>query len=234
MVVRTLKNQGYKKFIFVGESFGGLLIQMLKSTKVDCLGLVHLFSVFDFNYSDENFKTICNTYENEVAFYKRYYEVLVAEECGKETTKTNRVANELFDMVWLKDRELFNDVLPVFKALKENEIKIGIISDTTPSLRKTLEALGLGEYISSYTCSKEVGVMKPDPKIYLAALASLGMQPNECLYVDDYLPEVVGAQDVGFMAFRINRDGAEESPLDIKNLSDVLENIKHKNKSIME
>ena len=66
MVIHTLKNQGYKKFIFIGESFGGLLIQMLKSTKVDCLGVVHLFSIFDFNYSDVDFKTICKHYETNV------------------------------------------------------------------------------------------------------------------------------------------------------------------------
>lgn len=49
MVIHTLKLEGYKKFIFIGESFGGLLAQVLESTKVDCLGIVFLFSVFDFN-----------------------------------------------------------------------------------------------------------------------------------------------------------------------------------------
>lgn len=55
-----------------------------------------------------------------------------------------------------------------------------MISDTSPSLRLTLEALGLGEFLDACVCSDEVGVMKPDPRIYRAAL---GVRAEESLYV---------------------------------------------------
>ncbi len=66
MAIHTLKSLGYKNFIFIGESFGGLLLQTLKSTKIDCIGVVHLFSIFDFNYSNINIETIEYHYNNNI------------------------------------------------------------------------------------------------------------------------------------------------------------------------
>ena len=67
MVIHTLKNVGYKKFIFVGESLGGFLIQVLKSTKVDCIGIIFLFSVFDFTKSGEpSFDKILKCYNENI------------------------------------------------------------------------------------------------------------------------------------------------------------------------
>ena len=166
----------------------------------------------------------CKTYENEVLFYQKYYEVLLAEEYGLCDENIKKLAHELFDMVWLKDRVLFGEVKDLFKTLKQNGIKIGIISDTSPSLQKTLEALGLGDYIDSYTCSSLVGVMKPDPKIYNSALESLNVKAEESIYVDGYLPEVEGAKKLGFISFRINRnDNNDKSPFDIENLNQILD-----------
>ena len=69
MVIHTLKNAGYKKFIFIGESLGGFLIQVLQSTKVDCIGIVFLFSVFDFTKAGEpSYDKILECYKNNLPF----------------------------------------------------------------------------------------------------------------------------------------------------------------------
>ena len=67
MVIHTLKKEGYKKFIFIGESLGGLLIQVLKSTKIDCLGIVFFCSVFDFvKGSKPSYDEIVKAYNENV------------------------------------------------------------------------------------------------------------------------------------------------------------------------
>lgn len=45
--------------------------------------------------------------------------------------------------------------------------------------------------------SAEIGIRKPDPGIYLAAADSLGKSPEQCVFVDDRLSNVVGASQVG-------------------------------------
>lgn len=181
-----------------------------------------MFSIFE-KIKKQGFNT--KTYDNEIEFYKQYYKQVLIGECGYENEAIYKTANKLFDLMWLNDRILFSDVIPVFKKLKENGIKIGIISDTTLSLQKTLEVLGLGEYIDCYTSSTEVGIMKPDPKIYLTAISKLNLNPEECIYVDDFIDEVVGADKLGFKAFRINRNEEEKLEYDISSLKEIIKHI---------
>ena len=72
---------------------------------------------------------------------------------------------------------------------------MGVISDTSPSLRLTLKNSGLSDYFESTTCSAFAGCMKPDPRIYRQALSAMGARAEESLYVDDYEPESDGARN---------------------------------------
>lgn len=171
----------------------------------------------------------CKTYENEVAFYKEYYKELLRVEGLTDENIIDKYGLELFNMMWLKDRVLFDEVKFVLKELKQLNLKIGIISDTTPSLQKTLETLNIGNYIDCYTSSTEAGVMKPDPKIYNLALSKLNLKANECIYVDDYDEEVKGAEKLGFKAFRINRNNLEKQYFDISSLIEIIDYINKTN-----
>lgn len=171
----------------------------------------------------------CKTYENEVAFYKEYYKELLRVEGLTDENIIDKYGLELFNMMWLKDRVLFDEVKFVLKELKQLNLKIGIISDTTPSLQKTLETLNIGDYIDCYTSSTEAGVMKPDPKIYNLALSKLNLKANECIYVDDYDEEVKGAEKLGFKAFRINRNNLEKQHFDISSLIEIIDYINKTN-----
>lgn len=48
--------------------------------------------------------------------------------------------------------------------------------------------------------SYEVGAMKPEPKIYHAALEMAGSKPEECFFTDDKPENIVGARAVGIRA----------------------------------
>ena len=70
MVFHTLKLNGYKKFIIIGESFGGVLAQVLKTIKLDVIGIVYFFSTFDFTApSDIPYEKILDCVENNKPMY---------------------------------------------------------------------------------------------------------------------------------------------------------------------
>jgi putative hydrolase of the HAD superfamily len=48
-----------------------------------------------------------------------------------------------------------------------------------------------------FVTSAEIGVMKPDPRIYQAMLEKLGVSPPETIFVDDFLENVEGARRLG-------------------------------------
>lgn len=165
------------------------------------------------------------TVEEEKKFWKRYYYELLLEEGINEDLDS--VADKLLNELWCnKDRLVFEEVIEVLEYFKGKGYRIGVISDTSPSLQLTLEQLGLGEYIESYTCSDIVGVGKPDLKIYNAALESLGVQAQESLYVDDYDVEVEGARNLGFTSFHIVRSNKKAGEWAISSLREIVEYVK--------
>ncbi|MDQ1569191.1 MAG: putative hydrolase of the superfamily, partial [Actinomycetota bacterium] len=94
-------------------------------------------------------------------------------------------------------------------ALKEAGIRIGIICDVgmTPStiLREHLEKHGLLEWFDHWSFSDEVGVYKPDRRIFDHALAGLGgVEPAATAHIGDLRrTDVAGAQALGMRAVRI-------------------------------
>ncbi len=88
---------------------------------------------------------------------------------------------------------------PLYLLSDTNEIHFGYV-------REAVEVLGLfDEFIVSY----QVGVMKPDPRIYQEALRRSGLPAEACVFVDDRPANVEGATRVGMHAFRF------ESPIQL-------------------
>lgn len=168
------------------------------------------------NYPKNGLKSVVD----EIDFWHRYYEKLLISQGITENILEK--SNILFDNIWLKERELFPEVLEVFQYLKENGYQIGIISDTSPSLSLTLEVLGLKEYIDCYICSDLVGVMKSDRRIYQATLDALNVCAEECIYVDDYDVEADGARKMGFTAFHIKRDEELKKEWEVSSLRELI------------
>jgi glucose-1-phosphatase len=82
-------------------------------------------------------------------------------------------------------------------------LKIGCLSDTDPMHWSCVEAqYPFIRRIKYKTLSFRAGLRKPDPRIFQAAVTSVGLPPAECLYVDDLEDNVVGASAAGLRAVR--------------------------------
>jgi putative hydrolase of the HAD superfamily len=93
----------------------------------------------------------------------------------------------------------------VLSALTASGYRLGLISNTgrTPgyALRTILELLGLGQFFHAMVFSNEHGECKPQPSIFNALRASLGVEFDEMLFVGDNLyADVYGAQKCGMAA----------------------------------
>ncbi len=167
------------------------------------------------------------TVEAEITFWKSYYPLLLEHLGVRE--KVEERGQILFEELWCNnDRILFEEVVEVMTYFKDRGFKIGIISDTFPSLQMTLEQLDLGQFIDSYTCADVVGASKPDPLIFNTALDSLGVTAEESLFVDDYDVEADGARDLGFTSFCIRRKGDGNRPWDIQSMREIVDYVEKK------
>ena len=76
--------------------------------------------------------------------------------------------------------------------------RLGVIANSDGHIAELLYEVGLGKYFASFTDSARVGYEKPDPRIFQAALESLGAKPEESLFVGDISSvDYLGAKGVG-------------------------------------
>ena len=129
---------------------------------------------------------------------------------------TRRAARQVREATWV----LYDDVLPVMKALKEKGLVLGLISNMY------LGRAGLDPFLNVVVTPKDVGASKPDPLIFRAALKRAGVAAKAAVYVgDQYELDVVGARKVGVRPILIDRYGIITETLDcpvIQSLSEVL------------
>ena len=175
-----------------------------------------------FTLASEGRKPWYKTLEDERAFFKRYYRYLLVEEGVSKDLDAR--AELLFRELWCNgDRKLFPETVEVLEYFKSKGYKMGVISDTSPSLEYTLQQLGIAEYFTSFTASSLVGAGKPSPIIFNAALTAQGVTAAESIYVDDYKPEADGARQQGFTSFWIDRTGEGGGEWKITNLKQLIE-----------
>lgn len=76
--------------------------------------------------------------------------------------------------------------------------RLGIVSNFYGNLMTVCRESGLGPYLTVVVDSARVGCTKPDPRIFLLALAELGAEPAQAVFVGDSLRrDMAGARAVG-------------------------------------
>ena len=103
----------------------------------------------------------------------------------------------------------FDGVRETLEELKNRKLYLGIVTDTAQPLHVKLGKLergGIGHVWDSIIASQEVGVQKPDPKIYQLALKQLGLQPRQAIFVGHKTAELEGARKAGLKTVAFNYD----------------------------
>lgn len=86
---------------------------------------------------------------------------------------------------------------------------LGVLSDAMPSFRNVMEDAHFMEYMNALVISTEVGAAKPDAKMYQTICGQLHADPEECLFADDRVCNLLGAMRCGMRAVQVCRDDLE-------------------------
>jgi 2-haloacid dehalogenase len=138
--------------------------------------------------------------------------------------------NELLDLY--KILSPFKEVPEVLKSLKEKDLKLAILSNGTPVLLNQLvKSNNLDNLFDDLFSIEEVGIYKPDSKVYDMPIKKYNIQKNEVAFLSANTWDVSGGGNYGFNSIWVNRnnnifDYLDYKPkLEIKNLIDLLPNI---------
>lgn len=110
------------------------------------------------------------------------------------------------------DIELFNGVPTTLHALKKMGMKLGIVTNTNdPTSRKLawFAPHGIDQLWDGFATSCALNAIKPEPAIYLAALAPMGLQPHDAVFVGHSASELAGAKALGIRTISFNPDSED-------------------------
>ena len=141
--------------------------------------------------------------------------------------------NELLDLY--KILSTFSEVPKVLKSLKEKNYKLGILSNGTPTLLNELvKSNNLENIFDDIFSIEEVGVYKPDSKVYDIPIKKYKIQKEEVAFLSANTWDVSGGGNYGYSSIWVNRndnifDNLDYLPkIQITNLKQLLPKIESK------
>ena len=141
-----------------------------------------------------------------------------------------RTAIEAQHRGWLGARRLHPKAHWLLQEVRARGLRIGIVSNTFDPpdlLHADLVSDGVAERVDAIVFSSELGLRKPAPEIYRAALVALDVEPANALFVGDRVredvqgPAALGMRTCLVTYFRVDggdhdlADAVAESPADV-------------------
>lgn len=148
---------------------------------------------------------------------------------GYAPIEAQEIAEQAFQ-VFLAARqnvELFSDVLPTLEQLR-HEYMLGALSNGNADVRR----VGLGEYFSFALNADMLGMAKPEPQVFLTALARAQVPAAQSVHIGDHpQDDVFGAQQVGMRTVWFNPErsiwtGEREPDAQISQISQLPDVLK--------
>lgn len=143
----------------------------------------------------------------------------VSEQVGDHPGLAEELTRDFFAYRDSQDR-LFDDVEPMLTSLPEGVV-LGVITSGTTRWRHT----SIGKWFDFWLAADQIGIRKPDPRVFQMAAAAAGCRPRELVHVGDEVEaDIVGAKRAGARAVLVDRTGdADAGPADavIRSLAEL-------------
>ncbi|SFQ48583.1 putative hydrolase of the HAD superfamily [Pseudomonas sp. NFPP07] len=127
------------------------------------------------------------------------------EEAGYDQGQANALADQSFE-VFLHARhqlDIFPEVLPTLEALA-NHFALGVVTNGNADVRR----LGLADYFKFALCAEDIGIAKPDARLFHEALQRGEATPDTAVHIGDHPgDDIAGAQQAGLRAIWFNPAG---------------------------
>ncbi len=128
--------------------------------------------------------------------------------------------NELLNLY--KILSPYKEVSETLKALKEKKFKLAILSNGTPSLLNELvESNNLNNLFDDIFSIEEVGVYKPDSKVYDIPVKKYKIKKDEIAFLSANTWDVSGGGNYGYQAIWVNRNNNIFDNLDYKPTNEI-------------
>lgn len=154
------------------------------------------------------------------------------EEKLELATRKNRYYVELLSS--LSEDDVKAEDLEALKKLKEEGYLLAVGS-SSKNTKAIMDRTGLTKYFDQIADGTMISHSKPDPEVFLLAASKLGLEPKDCVVIEDAEAGIEAANEGGFYSIAIGPATQLSIPhAKIKALSDLPELLEKKNGPVME
>ena len=155
--------------------------------------------------------------------YKETYYDEILTELGIEATQENKERIKKAFMNDVKSEKLREEVKDLLKYIKKEGLMLGLISSLPCPIYDFLKKENIKDMFDKILYSYELGIMKPNPKIFQMMLSSLKIKPEEMLWIgNSYESDFLPAKKLGIKSLLIDvKDDHKSVRERISNLNEV-------------
>ena len=122
----------------------------------------------------------------------------------------------------MSEKDVSDDVRQTLKTLREKGVKIALGS-SSKNAQAILERIGLEEMFDAVSDGNGLEKFKPDPEVFLKAAEKLGLEPKDCLVVEDAVAGIDAGVAGGFATACIGPAAVyDKAVYKIEKVSDIL------------
>lgn len=160
----------------------------------------------------------------------KWYQGLIDSWQWKDAPPAEELAHH-YDYTFGNHNVVFPHSLPLLQELKRRGFITGVITNGPAHLQNhKMQQSGLMPYLDMLLVSGDLGIHKPDPRIYEIAAEKLGLKPEECVYVGDHpVNDIAGALGAGMKAIRMNFGWFKDEDLreDVPVIDDIIQVLEY-------
>jgi len=137
-----------------------------------------------------------------------------------------REKEEIFRRVIGQDIKPLPGAIKLLKSLREHGFKIALASSAPiENIRLITEGLGIEGYFNSVVTGRDVAEGKPSPQGFLLAAQRLGVNPGDCIVIEDAVAGVTACRRGGMQCIAVTnthpRESLAEADLIVGSLEEV-------------
>ncbi len=158
-------------------------------------------------------------------------DTIIRNTLGKETPQSeiDAIAREKernFRKVVRQNIKPLPGAIKLIKLLKEHRFKIALASSAPiENIRLITKGLGINNWFQSIICGRDVTEGKPSPQVFLLAAQKLGVEPKDCIVVEDAIAGVTAAKRAGMRCLAITNTHPRMSLMEADLIVDTLEAV---------
>ncbi|MCL0094825.1 nucleoside-diphosphate kinase, partial [Dehalococcoidales bacterium] len=159
-------------------------------------------------------------------------DTIIRNTLGEETPQSeiDAIAREKernFRQLVRQNIKPFPGAIKLIKLLKKHSFKMALASSAPiENIRLVIKGLGINNYFQSIICGGDVTKGKPSPQGFLLAAQRLGVEPKNCIVIEDAIAGITAAKRAGMYCLAITNTHPRQSLAEADLIVDTLEEVR--------